>query len=245
MNTLNYNKELFNNNVESVINDVLASKSKINDNNIIDKDNYNIKFVINNIRTNSNTIDNTIDNNNNTKELIKNVDNNKDKDFKINGEFIVAHKEDINNIENIYFSKIKKPIDIDLIKGFKRLFLLILISVICHDIFRYYERYKASSNINITDCFNKYNYNNCEETLNSNISEVSPYLLYVCKTLKTCLDYNYFTFSNFIMDISDKMLKQFYINFFNISLLYSNISLYNSINFLILASILYFLFKYS
>ena len=151
-----------------------------------------IESILNDLDNTSNKIKNPIDYNNyEVRTIVHHKHNNN-----IKGNFIIAHKDDINNLTTSL--AIKNKIEVNPSNAIKYIILLILIAIIIHDIIQYFNRFRTVNMIDLNKCKREFNENQCDNILNTTNEDESPFLKEKCYTLSICMKKDYFTISNFI-----------------------------------------------
>jgi hypothetical protein len=150
-----------------------------------------IESILKDLDNTSNKIKNSIDYNDyEVRTIIHKKSNNS-----VKGNFLIAHKDDINNLTDSL--TIKNTIEVNPSKAIKFIIILTLILIIIHDVFQYSSRFKNINTIDLNRCTRDFDDNQCQKILSSTDDE-SPFLIEKCYSLSLCLKKDYFTISNFI-----------------------------------------------
>lgn len=188
----------------------MSSNKKSNSNTKIDIKRSNIDQILSQLENNKSKIDY------NSYMVRTSFSGKNNEEFE--GKFLIAHKDDIDKDKSLLLSiKNTNQYILNLRKAFKSTIIILIISILLHDVYQYYRRYLSSKVVDYQSCLREYKLNSCNEVINDSLS--APYLLEKCYSIKICLEKNYFMVSNFIIESLTYHFNFSFINDFSLEVL--------------------------
>jgi hypothetical protein len=136
-----------------------SNKIKSNSNTEIDIKRSNIDQILSQLENNKSKIDY------NSYMVRTSFSGKNNEEFE--GKFLIAHKDDIDKDKSLLLSiKNTNQYILNLRKAFKSTIIILIISILLHDVYQYYRRYLSSKVVDYQSCLREYKLNSCDEVIN-------------------------------------------------------------------------------